>query len=265
MKKKCIQRFGVCPPTNRQLHLPGTAGLPPADFNKAVRYAREINAVWRPASKSMVQAIVEVGQKLEEASKALKRRGNRDRYWCSLFKGERNAVPEPVPFSLDKAEKLMRIARHPVLTDPANVEHLPAAWTTLAWLATLPDEQVKAGLQAGTIHSGMTGDEALGLAGKRPKRPSRKKDEPVPPRPEEQDPINAVSSIVEIRQVWAAMHDIIETGYARLCADEDRRHCDLALDRARASLRWRTRNAEPVEPVVEPDEPVQPELLGVGL
>ncbi len=117
-------------------------------------WAQKIRDAW---AKS-VAAIVEVGRLLCEAKAALPH-GE----WGCLFLGPRPRMPAPLPFSQDVAERLMAIARHPVLANPDNFRNLPAAWPTLHTLSHLPAPTLQVALASGAVHATMTGDAAKAL------------------------------------------------------------------------------------------------------
>jgi hypothetical protein len=63
--------------------------------------------------------------------------------WLRLFKGHPNVVADPLPFSEDRAEMLMKVARHPVLSNSEYVRNLPDALTTLYELSRLPEAVIE--------------------------------------------------------------------------------------------------------------------------
>jgi hypothetical protein len=56
-----------------------------------------------------------------------------------------------LPFSDSTVDRLMVIARHPVLSNSAHARNLPNHWTTLAELSRLPPKKVAAYIKDGTI------------------------------------------------------------------------------------------------------------------
>ena len=72
-------------------------------------------------------------------------------------------IEAELPFSADTAQRLMRIARHPVLSDAANSRHLPPNWTTLSELTQLPAALTQAKIKTGEIHAGLNGSQAKAL------------------------------------------------------------------------------------------------------
>jgi hypothetical protein len=119
-------------------------------------WAPRINAEWRKT----VQGIVNVGRELI-AAKAACPHGEYSR----LFKGSDNPVPEPVPFTIHTADRLMRIAARPAIADCAHAHSLPQSWATLHELARLDDDEIVAGISAGEINRKMTRADAVALRG----------------------------------------------------------------------------------------------------
>ena len=68
-----------------------------------------------------------------------------------------------LPFSADTAQRLMRIARHPILAKTATSRHLPPSWTTLYELSQLSEELALAKIESGEIHPGLNGSQAKAL------------------------------------------------------------------------------------------------------
>lgn len=121
---------------------------------KAEYWAPRINAEWRKS----VDGILNVGRQLIAAKEACEH-GE----FLRLFKGHEKVVSEPVPFSESTAERLMSVASHDVLSNPAHVQDLPQSWGTLYELTKLDDEQIVAGIKAGEITPDMTRAEASAL------------------------------------------------------------------------------------------------------
>lgn len=121
---------------------------------KADYWAPRINAEWRKS----VEGILNVGRQLIAAKEACEH-GE----FLRLFKGHPQAVADPVPFGEDTAERLMKVAVHPVLSDSARGRSLPQSWRTLYELTKLDDEQIVAGIKSGEITPDMTRAEASAL------------------------------------------------------------------------------------------------------
>lgn len=122
--------------------------------SKAEYWAPRINAEWRKS----VEGILNVGRQLIAAKHACEH-GE----FLRLFKGHDNAVSEPVPFEESTAERLMAVAKNPVISNPAHVQDLPQSWGTLYELTKLDNEQIVAGIKAGEITPDMTRAEASAL------------------------------------------------------------------------------------------------------
>ncbi|SFJ53221.1 hypothetical protein [Bradyrhizobium sp. Gha] len=60
-------------------------------------------------------------------------------------------VRSKLPFSERTAQMLMKIAGHPVLSNPKHVSLLPPSWGTLYELTKLPDNKLLTGIRDGTI------------------------------------------------------------------------------------------------------------------
>jgi hypothetical protein len=125
-----------------------------ASKKRADYWAPRIHAEWRKS----VEGIINVGRQLLAAKEACEQ-GEFSR----LFTGSENAVSEPVPFTLNTAERLMRIARTPALTNSAHVQSLPQSWGTLYELTRLSDEQIAASIMSGDIRPEMTRAQAASL------------------------------------------------------------------------------------------------------
>lgn len=117
-------------------------------------WAPRINAEWRKS----VEGIIGVGRRLIDAKTACEH-GE----FVRLFKGSDNAVPDPVPFGIHTADRLMAIASKPALADCAHAHTLPQSWATLYELTHLDDATIKAGIQAGEITPHMTRSQAAQL------------------------------------------------------------------------------------------------------
>jgi hypothetical protein len=130
-------------------------------------HARDINAAWDRAAEAdaerrrlvlesgarSVAAVVEVGRLLLKAKDELPHGEFLPMIERDLTCGER------------KAQLLMRIARHPVLSDPQHAAHLPPNWTTLDVLASpdFPAERLKRAIETGEVSPGMTRAKAEAL------------------------------------------------------------------------------------------------------
>ena len=89
-------------------------------------------------------SIIAGAKKLIEAKAALKR-----------SKGSFGALVEELGLDQDKAERLMKIARHPVLSDSAHARNLPLSWMTLFTLSKIPAAALAQLIEDGSIHPGL--------------------------------------------------------------------------------------------------------------
>lgn len=96
--------------------------------------AAHVAEAWQNA----VESIVETGRRLIEA----KARVGHGRWLDTVAL---------LPFSQPTASRLMAIAQHPDLSNHAHVHSLPAAWSTLAVLAQLPEGEIPRRIEAGEI------------------------------------------------------------------------------------------------------------------
>jgi hypothetical protein len=100
-----------------------------------VMWADKITASWQKSLAS----ILETGHNLIEAKDELEH-GE----WLQMVKNE-------LPFGEDTAERLMKIARSPVLSNSAHGRSLPASWRTLYELARLPEDLLEQKIEAGEV------------------------------------------------------------------------------------------------------------------
>jgi hypothetical protein len=103
-------------------------------------WALRIAGAWTKAAA----AILETGKLLNEAKRALPH-------------GEfvRMLKSSDFPLSERTAQRLMAIARHPILSNPTHVSLLPPAWSTLSALCQLPRETLRLKFESGAIHPGL--------------------------------------------------------------------------------------------------------------
>jgi hypothetical protein len=66
-------------------------------------------------------------------------------------------------FSMDTAQRLMKITRHPILSNTAHARLLPPSWMTLYELTKLPDDVLLAKLKDGSINPKMERSDARAL------------------------------------------------------------------------------------------------------
>jgi hypothetical protein len=127
---------------------------PGDDFSKSIEWQpwqTKINAAWRKST----EGIIEAGKLLIQAKAAL------------MNRSFESMVREKLPFSKRTAERLMKIARHGVLSNATHVSHLPPSWGTLYQLAQLSDSLCLEGLRKGTINPKMERKEAAALMPRR--------------------------------------------------------------------------------------------------
>jgi hypothetical protein len=66
-------------------------------------------------------------------------------------------------FSMDQGQQLMKVARHPVLSNTDHGRLLPASWRTLYELTKLPNDILTAKLKDGTINPRMEKKDVLAI------------------------------------------------------------------------------------------------------
>ena len=103
------------------------------------------------ALNSTVEGIFATASELAKAKAALKH-GE----WSRLFEPDEHGVRK-VPLSINAAQRFMSIRRNHLLVDAkaAHAQLLPPSWTTLAALAALPDDTLKAAITDGKVHPEM--------------------------------------------------------------------------------------------------------------
>jgi hypothetical protein len=113
---------------------------PPTHITQApliehAEWTSRIAAAWQKG----VEAILETGRLLIEAKAALNH-------------GEFESVIQlKLPFDRRTAQRLMAIARHPVVSNAAHAPHLPPSWMTLYELTKLPPETLLPKIEDGSI------------------------------------------------------------------------------------------------------------------
>jgi hypothetical protein len=98
-------------------------------------YIREIEAAWQSA----VRSIIATGALLIEAK-------------AKVDPGDWLKVAEELPFGERTAQRLMEIARHPILSNPTHGSHLPPSWRTLYELSKIDDQVLLARIEDHTIN-----------------------------------------------------------------------------------------------------------------
>lgn len=122
----------------------------------------QITTKWRKE----LSDILDIGNLLLEARELHPRQFLR---WVDAMKAEGK-----LPIGRRAAEKYLKIAKHPILSDANYSSHLPPCLSTLDKLARLPAEEVKRLIKQGQIHPDLSFDEAVDLVqGRaRPEKPS---------------------------------------------------------------------------------------------
>jgi hypothetical protein len=140
--------------TITSIHLNGTNGTAHA----ASEATADSVQVWAErvieAHRGTVGAVINEGRVLIAAKKALQ----------GTFLRMFRAYGGPVPYSVSKAERLMKIAGHPILSDSAHGPNLPSGWRTLYALTRVPDVILLAALADGRIHPEIERADAESLA-----------------------------------------------------------------------------------------------------
>jgi hypothetical protein len=100
-------------------------------------FALRIRTAWN----KQIEGIIETGTLLIEAK-------------TKLQHGQFGKMIEEkkLPFGWDAANKLMKIARHPVLSNSEHVMNLPPCWGTLYALCELPDDVLEEMIADGKLH-----------------------------------------------------------------------------------------------------------------
>jgi len=98
-------------------------------------YVTRIKGAWQKG----VESILETGRLLVEAKR-------------ELPGGFLAMIECDLPFGWSTAERLMKIAEHPVLGDSAHAPNLPPSWMTLYELTKLAPDELRTKLAAGAIH-----------------------------------------------------------------------------------------------------------------
>lgn len=75
--------------------------------------------------------------------------------WLRMFKGHPDTVARPLPFTVRSAQMLMRIAKHPILSNANHGSSLPTSWRCLYELSRLPVPVLERAIAEGRVHAGM--------------------------------------------------------------------------------------------------------------
>lgn len=114
-------------------------------------WADQATRQWRKS----IEAIIAVGQVLIRAKEE---RGYRE--FGKIFRDHKEPVARPFKISHHTGEALMRIARHPTLSNPTHWVDLPSSWRTLADLTRIKPAAMESDLAKGFIHPEITRSEA---------------------------------------------------------------------------------------------------------
>jgi Protein of unknown function (DUF3102) len=134
--------FGKGVPSKPNQNLPQAVAAATSD-----EWARRIKGAWAAG----VAAFVETGRELIEAKRAL---------GPGAFM---HMIETELPFSDRTAERLMAIARHPVLSDSTHASNLPPSWTTLYELSRLPAGKLRKLIEQERVYSDMERGDATSL------------------------------------------------------------------------------------------------------
>ncbi|MEK4034039.1 DUF3102 domain-containing protein [Methylocystis sp. IM3] len=133
---------------------------PAADTSSAISnmtlretWAERITAAWQKS----VASILETGHNLIQAKQELEH-GE----WLKMIKDE-------LPFGEDTAERLMKVARNPVLSNSDHGRNLPASYQTLYELAKLPDDLLEKKIESGEITPRTERKDVVSMRGEAPK------------------------------------------------------------------------------------------------
>jgi hypothetical protein len=124
------------------------------------RWAAAINASWQKG----VESVVETGRLLIEAKECIDH-------------GEFAAMVQlRLSFNPSTAQRLMRIAEHPILSNAAHGPHLPPSWRTLYELAKVPDPILQTAIADGTVNPKMERKDVAVINPNKSKREKRRDD-----------------------------------------------------------------------------------------
>lgn len=116
-------------------------------FNQVDHFIEEITAAWN----KQVAAIIEVGKLLIRAKDELE------------YGQFTEMIGRRLPFGERTAQRLMKIAKHPLLSDPTLMSVLPPSWALLHRLTEFPERELQQILADGTIHADIESEEVEAL------------------------------------------------------------------------------------------------------
>ncbi len=134
---------------------------------------KEINEAWTKSqigARQMVEGFFEVGR-------ALKKMKNQMPHgiWVATFDEGK------LPFKLNTAEILMKIAANGVLSKSGCAQILPPSWPTLYELTKIPEDRLEAAIERGVIHPQMQRKDVVALRPQKPRGPKTPIDKPATP------------------------------------------------------------------------------------
>ena len=104
----------------------------------------------RPHLVGAVESIIDAGRALIDAKAALPH-------------GEFGPLLTELGLSPQHAQRFMRVAQHPLLTNPSPGRHLPASVTVLDELTRVPDDELEEAIESGAVNPSTTREEAKAL------------------------------------------------------------------------------------------------------
>lgn len=140
--------------------VPVNVALVPVVITRATSL-QQLADLGRRKWRKTVQAIMETGQFLIHVKEEVDH-GEFSQLFTG-YKGKAKAVTSPMPFQLPFAEKLMRIARHPVLSNSTNWSNLPTAVSTLDLLTKFSQADLERYLSQGQVTPETTADQVQAL------------------------------------------------------------------------------------------------------
>jgi hypothetical protein len=155
----------------------GAQGLPPKPGHKqrldahkqALKNVTSLTALtkdFQDALKQSVKGFIDAGKVLIRAKTELKHGQWEEWIIRELRFGERkrNGAAD-----LRKAQELMLLAGHPIISNPDNFGALPSSRRTLTELSQIPEENLLEHIKNGVVHPGMTRKDAAELKPRPPK------------------------------------------------------------------------------------------------
>jgi hypothetical protein len=150
-----LRKYSPILPSERQrvealLRRLDTDSATPADLDKL---AAALRGPLKRVDQAAAAGYIEIGRWLLR----IKERTPHGAF-LSLFHDSKNAIEDPLPLPVRKAQSLMNVAGNAFLSDPRNVGRLPVgSWRTLDELARLGERHdLRALVNAGLIHKEMT-------------------------------------------------------------------------------------------------------------